>query len=148
MEDKEMKEEKRLVEVSLSVAFVRCSHFKARVWQRGSQCCPPSPNPANNNSHKKTLMPNEMTTGDAVAFFFLLPSLSSCALPPVLPHPPPSKCGKLLTGVNGIIAQGNNQQMEYAKWRRDRRQRRRETDRDRSRRIFLLKSGSDVVPPN
>lgn len=81
-------------------------------------------------------------------FFSLLPSLSSCALPPVLPHPPPSKCGKLLTGVNGIIAQGNNQQMEYAKWRRDRRQRRRETDRDRSRRIFLLKSGSDVVPPN
>lgn len=37
MEDKEMKEEKRLVEVSLSVAFVRRSHFKASVWQRGSK---------------------------------------------------------------------------------------------------------------
>lgn len=37
MEDKEIKEEKRLVEVSLSVAFVRRSHFKARVWQRGSK---------------------------------------------------------------------------------------------------------------
>lgn len=91
MEDKEMKEEKRLVEVSLIVPPVRCSHFKARFWQRGSKrhhnvdtphpttttihhpSLPPA-NSANNKRHKKTLMPNEMKTGNAgfspLPFFF------------------------------------------------------------------------------
>lgn len=62
--------------------------------------------------------------------FLLLPLFTSPA------SPLPSKCGKLLTGVNGTIAQGNNQQMEYAKWRRDSRQRMRETDRDGLRQIY------------
>lgn len=144
MEDKEMKEEERLVEVSLIVPLVRCSHFKACFWQRGSKWQHdvdtinyhhhPPLNSANNKRQTKTLMPNEMTTGNA--FFYPLPFFFSfCPFYPPPASSLPSKCGKLLTGVNGTIAQGNNQQMEYAKWRRDRRQRMRETDRDKSRRI-------------
>lgn len=82
------------------------------------------------------LMANKMTTVDVV-FFLLFLLLSQIN-------------GALFPGVNGIIAQGNNQQMEYAKWRgreRDRRQRRQETDRDRSGGIFLLKRAQMSLDP-